>query len=461
MLFVLLCFNASALEDTTVFYLDYGDVVIGDDGIQGYDIDGNLRDSFNYNGYTITQLDPETPLARSVTVTSGEHNIELLNLNIRRSNSLDYAVGVLKTASANITISGENHLHPGTYRAAVDIAPNASAVIEGDGTLYAESEMQAGIGGGNGKSNGNLTINSGTIYATGGIDGYSAGIGGGTAGTGGTITINGGYIVAAGGYCAAGIGGGNTRGGGTITINGGIITATGGERGAGIGGGFVGNGGSITINGGSVKATAGRVTEAGQSVDNIGNGEKCKTDFAGVKNSEGQSVSLVTKEIQDYDRLYFNGIYTAPIDAHHPDDDLFYFYASSGSVLTAYMSSGEVQFFASSELEPVSPYAEEFERFGSVLICDSSLAAQAGNGFSVSDNTLFYGSIAADSFSPVLRGDLDGDGLLDGRDAVIARCVSAQLIDDALKLKLADKNKDGAVDDTDAEALESIGLFIA
>ncbi len=141
MLFVLLSINTSALEDTTVFYLDYGDVVISDEGITGYDIDGNLRDSFNFNGYTITQLDPDTPLARSVTVTSGEHNIELLNINSRRSNSLDFAVGVLKTATANITISGENHLHPGTYRAAVDIAPNASAVIEGDGILYAESEM--------------------------------------------------------------------------------------------------------------------------------------------------------------------------------------------------------------------------------------------------------------------------------------------------------------------------------
>ncbi|MBQ7596193.1 MAG: hypothetical protein IJU45_05980 [Clostridia bacterium] len=461
---VLLCslfgFSASALEDTTVFYLDYGDVVISDDGITGYDIDGNLRDSFNYNGYTITQLNPDQPLARSVTVTSGEHNIELLNINIRRSNSLDFAVGVLKTATANITISGVNHIHPGTYRAGIDIATGATVVIEGDGVLYTESEMQAGIGGGNGKSNGTLTINSGTIYATGGIDGYSAGIGGGTAGTGGNITINGGYIVATGGYCAAGIGGGNTRGGGNITINGGVITAAGGDSGAGIGGGFVGNGGNIVINGGSVKAVAGSVKTSGEHVDNIGNGEKCKTEFAGVKNSAGEDVSLVTKDIQDFEKLYYNGIYTAPITENHPDDTLHYFYTSSSSVLTAYMSDKTVEYYCSSDLDPINPFAEGFERFDNSLICDSSLSAQAENGFTANGNLLYFGNIIADIFTPVLRGDLNGDGILDGRDAVIARCAGAELLDDPLTLKLADKNKDGAVDDGDALILESLGLFI-
>ncbi len=292
------------------------------------------------------------------------------------------------------------------------------------------------------------------------MDGYSAGIGGGTAGTGGNITINGGYIVATGGYCAAGIGGGNTRGGGNITINGGVITATGGTRGAGIGGGFVGNGGNIVINGGSVKATAGAAEESGQSVDNIGNGEKCKTAFAGIKNSAGETVSLVTKEVQNFDKLYFNGTDTAPIEQNHPGDTLHYFYTASDSVLTAYMNDKTVDFYTSADLEQVNPFAGGFERFDASLICDESLSAQTENGFSANGGLLYYGSKIADNFTPVLRGDLDNDGLLDGRDAVIARCAAAEMLDDTLTLKIADKNKDGTVDETDVAALESLGLFI-
>ena len=453
-LFTLACFRTSALDDTTVFYLDYGDVVISDEGISGYDIDGNLRDSFNLYGYTITQLNPSVPLDRSVTVTSGAHNIELLNVNIRRNQNLDYAVAVTKTASANITISGENHLHPGTYRAGLDIAYGATVVIDGDGVLYTESEMQAGIGGGNGKSNGNLTINSGTIYATGGIDGYSAGIGGGTSGTGGTITINGGYIVATGGYCAAGIGGGNTRPGGTITINGGVVTAAGGTSGAGIGGGFVGNGGTITINGGSVKAVG------GENAADIGNGEKCKTSFSGIKNSAGETVSLVTKEFTDFDKLYFGGIYTLPIEQHHPDDNSFYFYTSADSFLTAYKSNKEVEYYSSSSLAATNPFGESSKRFDTALICDNNLNPGLCDGFSSSGNILYYGEKAVDSFTPVLRGDADGNGSLDGRDAVIARCAEAGMIENALTLKITDKNKDGITDLTDAAILENLGLFI-
>lgn len=424
-LFTLACFRTSALDDTTVFYLDYGDVVISDEGISGYDIDGNLRDSFNLYGYTITQLNPSVPLDRSVTVTSGAHNIELLNINIRRNQNLDYAVAVTKTASANITISGENHLHPGTYRAGLDIAYGATVVIDGEGVLYTESEMQAGIGGGNGKSNGNLTINSGTIYAIGGIDGYSAGIGGGTSGTGGTITINGG-----------------------------VVTASGGTSGAGIGGGFVGNGGTITINGGSVKAVG------GENATDIGNGEKCKTSFSGIKNSAGETVSLVTKEFTDFDKLYFGGIYTLPIEQHHPDDNSFYFYTSADSFLTAYKSNKEVEYYSSSSLAATNPFGESSERFDTALICDNNLNPDLCDGFSSSGNILYYGEKAVDSFTPVLRGDADGNGSLDGRDAVIARCAEAGMIENALTLKITDKNKDGITDLTDAAILENLGLFI-
>ena len=112
----------------------------------------------------------------------------------------------------------------------------------------------AGIGGSQDGSGGNIIIHGGTVKATGG--GYAAGIGG-SSGSGGTITINGGTVEAIGGTFAAGIGSGEGGSGGTITIHGGTVTATGGDEAAGIGGGNGASYGNITISGGSVTATGG------------------------------------------------------------------------------------------------------------------------------------------------------------------------------------------------------------
>lgn len=181
------------------------------------------------------------------------------------------------------------------------------------------------IGGGNGGDGGTITIDSGTVEATGGQCGYAndssgtglggagAGIGGGGAtgytftsdgsfvsykgGSGGSITISGGKVTAKGNHAikfggsGAGIGGGGAYvqsgiggDGGIILISGGNISATGGAggagtykfyggAGAGIGGGGAGYydstggvGGTITIEGGYVAATG------GSSDDKIGRG---------------------------------------------------------------------------------------------------------------------------------------------------------------------------------------------
>lgn len=446
------CTGAS--QSPSVFYLDYGDVKIGDDEIVGFDVDGNLITELNGDSCIVTQLDSSVELDRSVSVTSGSQKIELLNVNIKRSGNLDFAVCVLKTANAEITVSGENHIVSGTYRAGLDIAPGASAVIGGDGVLYAQSEMEAGIGGGNGKSNGTLVINSGVIYATGGIGGYSAGIGGGTAGNGGNITINGGFVAAQGGLCAAGIGGGNTSGGGNITINGGTVTALGGQKGAGIGGGFAGDGGNVTINGGSVKAVA------GQGADDIGNGYNCKTQFQGVKNSDGETVSLALLEPDSLKKAYFNGIDTLPVTTAHPDDEKLYFYTTSDSVVTLYNSQGNVQYFCGSSLNEVNPFPDTAQRFDESLIVSGLDSLSVGVGFSIHGGELFYGSVTADRFTLRERGDVNSDLSLDGQDAVLAECVRQGLISDELLKKLSDVNCDGAVDENDYAELEKCGLLL-
>ena len=140
----------------------------------------------------------------------------------------------------------------------------------------------AGIGGGSGDgfdaSGGTITIHGGSVTATGGP--YAAGIGGGSLGSGGIITIHGGSVTATGGSLAAGIGGGSLESGGTITIHGGNVTATGGMSAAGIGGGSQGSGGNITISGGSVTATVGSLA-AGIGDGNGGSGGSFATGADG------------------------------------------------------------------------------------------------------------------------------------------------------------------------------------
>ena len=169
--------------------------------------------------------------------------------------------GVDNQSSGNITINGGTvNATGGYYGAGIGGGNNSngSVTING-GTVNATGGYRsAGIGCGSGI--GTVTINGGTVNATGGIDGAGIGCCGGNC----TVTINGGTIDVKGGSDAAGIGGGS-GGIGTVTINGGNVNATGGSHGAGIGGGYVGNS-SVTISGGYIKTTAGEKATA------IGNG---------------------------------------------------------------------------------------------------------------------------------------------------------------------------------------------
>ena len=144
---------------------------------------------------------------------------------------------------------------------------SASNITINGGTVTATGGASAaGIGGGRLGSGSYITINGGTVTAIGG----NAGIGGGLKGSGSNITINGGTVTANSGSEGAGIGGGYLGSGSNITINGGTVTANGGRMAAGIGGGYKGNGSNITINGGTVTATGGE--DNGKYGDGIGSG---------------------------------------------------------------------------------------------------------------------------------------------------------------------------------------------
>ena len=139
--------------------------------------------------------------------------------------------------------------------AAVSVSENVDLYIEGSSVLQSGKNC-AGI---QKEDDGQLTIDgSGSLEATGGESG--AGIGGASGKPGNNITINGGTITASGkaGYgWGAGIGGGKGQGGSNITIRGGNVKAIPGAEAAGIGGGFKGNGTDISIEGGTVYAESG------------------------------------------------------------------------------------------------------------------------------------------------------------------------------------------------------------
>ena len=249
-----------------------------------------------------------TVTLKDVTI-DGLHNYE--NHNWAGITSLGDATIILKGTNSVMGSSKDGNFYPGILPAHKDGASAAedyTLTIKGDGSLtvspYSNSEVYvkaAGIGGGTNIPCGNIVIEGGTIYATGGKF-SGAGIGGGSGynGSCGIITIKGGTINANGGNNGAGIGGGdnnascdditisggkiNATGGSltgagigagnnsicdAITISGGTITANGNIEGAGIGGGFNGSCKSISISGGKIDATGGSVAGAGIGGGNL------------------------------------------------------------------------------------------------------------------------------------------------------------------------------------------------
>ena len=182
-------------------------------------------------------------------------------------------------SNVHIVLRGTNILDMSTYyndssstgSAGIGLKNNANLVISGDGSLVAKGgKNHPGIGMLTGYSDGSITINGGTIAATGGFQGAGIGCYGGSSGTVGNILIEESagekiHLTATGGKSGgAGIGSGLGSSYQSITIKSGIITAASDSTSNGIGAGIGGGGsdgfsnpvtGEITISGGTVIAT--------------------------------------------------------------------------------------------------------------------------------------------------------------------------------------------------------------
>ena len=175
------------------------------------------------------------------------------------------ALKIGKNAKVTIDINFDNTLKSGRASAGIELADSAELTFESFIGSASKLTVEgggsgAGIGGPVGSKGGKVTIEDGTINATGGNIG-GAGI------DAKEVVIDGGVVYATGGdNGGAGIGGSfatrdsgtsENRDGGTVTINNGEVTAMGNGGGAGIGGALFGKGGTVNINGGFVKAGGG------------------------------------------------------------------------------------------------------------------------------------------------------------------------------------------------------------
>ena len=303
-------------QETGELNLSEGSIQITE---SGYSVNGGEEKAYTGN-YTISYNDNDTEATtNTITVVSGEHNITLKNVNIDVSNGAKDdkipCAFAITGGKVTLTLEGENTLHSGGVFAASTsegigyaglwVKKGAELVIQGEGQLTAtggcgiennkKTNGGAGIGGSNiGESAegamGNITINSGTIIASGaqmsGRTGAGIGWATGDKDSKSVITINGGKITATGYGQAAGIGA--TYGAGStmnqIIIKGGDITATANGNGAGIGCGEIANFGCVQINGGTVTAKVESGNGAGiggANGSNWSSGNGCEVEIGG------------------------------------------------------------------------------------------------------------------------------------------------------------------------------------
>ncbi|SDM08869.1 hypothetical protein SAMN04487833_1691, partial [Sarcina sp. DSM 11001] len=211
---------------------------------------------------------------RHITIWGGEVTAESRNNQASGIGGGDDGGGGYITINGGVIHAKSDYIGPG-----IGGDTNCGTIIINGGNVTAEGQFGAGIGGARDENlvKGSITINGGTVTARCLADG-GAGIGSGACDqyqSGGDlripITINGGTVKATGGSNAAGIGSGQDGNvTGQITITGGYVEATSVEgAGIGSGGGVWGFGGEVET---EIKISGGTVIAFSQNWQAIGHG---------------------------------------------------------------------------------------------------------------------------------------------------------------------------------------------
>lgn len=228
--------------------------------LEEIDLDANGSNEINIDAEGAYQLNGTgVRTYGKVNILENAGNVTLILNNAYIRPSSGWAIRIYPGNVVTLKLEGENTARAGsTYNTGIIV--EGDLIIEGPGSLYAEGNTGAGIGGQHQnndgtKGMGNLTINGGTIEAKGGT--YAAGIG----------------------LSYVGKARNNDADSTIITINGGTIKARAGEGEYSIG---RGNGSSkkvkLVINGGSVNAlnASGEEIELNKTVPQAADGSAIK-----------------------------------------------------------------------------------------------------------------------------------------------------------------------------------------
>jgi hypothetical protein len=283
---------------TTAYAATAGSFTI--EGGAGYNYSGNTLTITANGTYTIGMATPGATTTDRIVVKSGLNNVNITlgGVSIDLYDVDDACAFDMDGATVNLTLQGVNTLKSGRYKAGIHVPEGSALTITAAsaGTLNASCYRNGGAGiGGDIRRYGNcgtVTINGGTVNATGTVYGSAigGGVGGGlggyadNGGNGGTVIITGGVVNAMGNTGAASIGGSGGGTGANVTISGGVVNAVQDDYTGGWGIGGDNGVGTLTITGGSVRHAAG------------GNVAYCE---ATATNGAGKEVYLTTLTVNN------------------------------------------------------------------------------------------------------------------------------------------------------------------
>ncbi len=263
---------------------------------------GSITVSATESGQTVSQDNGQQNVADSNPIITGSSNTNTVSINAEAGATANVTIDDLKidldyvdSDAAPIKVTGDGNVNielDGDNSLSIELSENGRAGLEkndadskgtltitdkdDNGSLVAKNihGLGAGIGGSNNNSTSNITIEGGTINASGARS--SAAIGGGNGGNAEGIHITGGTINAGGGVGGAGIGagGGDTEYARDIVISGDANVTASSHYGAGIGGGSgtkdvsgIEISGDATVN---AKSSGGAAIGTGSATGNVG-----------------------------------------------------------------------------------------------------------------------------------------------------------------------------------------------
>ena len=257
----------ASYHEATPINVSLADTIIGGTGPYKFTLTGTYPEWLSVSGTSLVGTPPSSGV-HTITLAVEDSSDTPLELDGGATYTLYVQVtgdvpvtfvsegGASRTETCTVVEKTMTTLNAGWYVVYNDVVFNSTVTVSGDVKLVlmdgktmtvTATQYKAAV---NVAGSGNSLTIYGQANGTGRLEAtavsIAAGIGGNSSQAGGVVTINGGTVVATGNG-GAGIGGGYSAAGGVVTINGGTVTASSSGSGAGVGGYNVSDHGSLTV----------------------------------------------------------------------------------------------------------------------------------------------------------------------------------------------------------------------